>query len=389
VWEQYRKILSGRVTYEKPSASIDSFVGYLKLLKDPKVEKLSIENLILRESKIKTSLWVYGLVVYPGMDSKVMKNLREGTQSHKFVMKGISKIFMVIFLFNLIFGSLFTILYKFTGFNPYQSTYYIMCYHFFMFSIMLPHLLFLSNDLFQIILIISHKDPDIKVRDYENLQEIGEVSYAMITNVGVLTNGELAVNEIVTESSIYAFDNECTGEVRDEKTKGSGLSRRRIGSFSKNEEMIGSKEVNSKVLLPIMNYDKKNSALVFKEDDALTENENFEIDGGDTTVRLKEPSLMKAKPSKLNTNLEPLKLDRNRFYNYVKRNEKELIEIIKALGLCHQAKWSYSNSKEKYEAVSNVNSEEILLKLVNYVGWNLMPKMVDKKETGITIFEEK
>jgi hypothetical protein len=37
VWQEYRKILSGRVTYEKPSASIDSFIGYLKLLKDPKV----------------------------------------------------------------------------------------------------------------------------------------------------------------------------------------------------------------------------------------------------------------------------------------------------------------------------------------------------------------
>lgn len=42
VWQEYRKIISGRITYEKPSTSMDTFTGYLKLTKDPKVEKLSI-----------------------------------------------------------------------------------------------------------------------------------------------------------------------------------------------------------------------------------------------------------------------------------------------------------------------------------------------------------
>jgi hypothetical protein len=30
-----------------------------------------------------------------------------------------------------------------------------------------------------------------------------------------------------------------------------------------------------------------------------------------------------------------------------------------------------------------------LLKLVSYVGWNIVPKNVDKKEVGVTIIEEK
>lgn len=63
----------------------------------------------------------------------------------------------------------------------------------------------------------------------------------------------------------------------------------------------------------------------------------------------------------------------------MKRNENESTEIIKALGLCHQAKLNYVTEKDKYQGLSNVNSEEILLKLVNYVGWSLMPKVVDKK----------
>lgn len=83
--------------------------------------------------------------------------------------------------------------------------------------------------------------------------------------------------------------------------------------------------------------------------------------------------------------MEPLKLDRNRFYNYVKRSEDESIEIIKALAFCHQARLYYVASKDKYVGVSNVNSEEVLLKLVSYVGWNIIPKTVDKKEIGLTV----
>jgi hypothetical protein len=37
VWQEYRKILTGRVTYEKPSTSMNNFTGYLKLVKDPKM----------------------------------------------------------------------------------------------------------------------------------------------------------------------------------------------------------------------------------------------------------------------------------------------------------------------------------------------------------------
>lgn len=46
-------------------------------------------------------------------------------------------------------------------------------------------------------------------------------------------------------------------------------------------------------------------------------------------------------------------------------------------------------NKDKYIGVSNVNSEEVLLKLVNYVGWNIVPKAVEKKEIGLTVIEEK
>lgn len=46
-------MLSGSVEYEYPTKNINSFNGLIKLKKDPKKGILSIENMILRGSKIR------------------------------------------------------------------------------------------------------------------------------------------------------------------------------------------------------------------------------------------------------------------------------------------------------------------------------------------------
>ena len=47
------------------------------------------------------------------------------------------------------------------------------------------------------------------------------------------------------------------------------------------------KQINNKLLLPILNYDRKASAMVFKEETNIFQpEENFEIDD-DTNIRLK------------------------------------------------------------------------------------------------------
>lgn len=94
---------------------------------------------------------------------------------------------------NLLFGLIFTLLFKYSV-SAYYDNIFIVTYHFLMFSVLLPHLLFLAEDLLLITLKFSNKTPDIDVRDFGNLQEIGEISYAVMSNVGVLTSGKLEVN---------------------------------------------------------------------------------------------------------------------------------------------------------------------------------------------------
>lgn len=60
-----------------------------------------------------------------------------------------------------------------------------------MFSVLLPYLLFVTDDLLLILLKYAPKGSDIEIRDYSNLQEMGEIGYAVISNVGVLTDGKL------------------------------------------------------------------------------------------------------------------------------------------------------------------------------------------------------
>lgn len=46
-------MLTGRLEYEIPNGNTTRFKGRLKLKKDPKVEYLSIENVILKGSTIR------------------------------------------------------------------------------------------------------------------------------------------------------------------------------------------------------------------------------------------------------------------------------------------------------------------------------------------------
>lgn len=56
-YKEYRKILSGKIEYTSPISAYEKFSGYVKLKKDPRPEKLTIENLVLRGSIIKNTDW--------------------------------------------------------------------------------------------------------------------------------------------------------------------------------------------------------------------------------------------------------------------------------------------------------------------------------------------
>ena len=149
--------------------------------------------MILRESSIKTSLWVYGLVLYAGMDSKIMKNFKEGNQSRKWIISKIDYIFLILLGINITLGTIFSLCYIFTGTRTLSNT-FIVSYHFLMFSVSLPVLLYIAIDLFLIIFRFRSLRENIEIRNYSNIQDIGEIDYAFVKNVGVVTTGKLQID---------------------------------------------------------------------------------------------------------------------------------------------------------------------------------------------------
>lgn len=75
-------------------------------------------------------------------------------------------------------------------------------------------MIYIGRDLFQIMFSLNSINKQVEVRNYSNLQSLGGLSLAMISNIGVLNTGKLYVNEIVTESSIYELRDEESPEIR-------------------------------------------------------------------------------------------------------------------------------------------------------------------------------
>jgi hypothetical protein len=60
----YKKILTGNIKYSKDANSI---TGYIRLKKDPKGESFGSRNIILREEQLKNASFIYGLVLFSGV----------------------------------------------------------------------------------------------------------------------------------------------------------------------------------------------------------------------------------------------------------------------------------------------------------------------------------
>lgn len=106
-FSSYGRILSGIMEFAKPSGDYEFFRGVLKLNKDPRVELLSKENLVMKMSKIKNTQWVIGIVAYCGSNAKILYGADFLRQKTNFAYKVTSKfnyfmIFVVILLSTVI-----------------------------------------------------------------------------------------------------------------------------------------------------------------------------------------------------------------------------------------------------------------------------------------------
>jgi hypothetical protein len=199
-WDRYRKeYLSGKLKYEQPNSNMEDFLGYLKLVKDPKTSLLTFENFIARESVIKTC-WVYALVLNAGMNCKIMRHIGERTRNHRFFENNIDRIFAGTIAIDVVIGIILGLLTLSSEGNLLEQ----IAYHLAQFSVILPHFLFLGNGL--LLLYFSLVDSlDSQIINYSSLINLGSIDFAVLAYNGVLSSGKMNPDQIITSTSLYDF----------------------------------------------------------------------------------------------------------------------------------------------------------------------------------------
>ena len=76
LFSEYVKNIKGFLKYEEPNSNMHVFNGRLKLESFPRASDIKNENFVMRGSTIKNIPLIYGLVVYTGMETKIMMTLK-------------------------------------------------------------------------------------------------------------------------------------------------------------------------------------------------------------------------------------------------------------------------------------------------------------------------
>ena len=90
----------GKMTISQPNSSLNEFSGYIEILN--KKINLKPGNLLLRGSKLRNTEDVYGVVVYTGCDTKIMKNSERSKVKTSHIQRKTNELIIVIFFFQLI-----------------------------------------------------------------------------------------------------------------------------------------------------------------------------------------------------------------------------------------------------------------------------------------------
>ncbi len=200
-WRHYKNVISGKLTIEAPNPRPKDFNGYMKLTKDPKVEPLDFENFIPRGSVIKTSGWIFGMVVYAGMNTKIMLNT-----DYSRMMPRISSIELLAswvaflsYLLWLVLLAVNSLAFNFvipSGMPTLLNTWVVFKLSVLIFATAVPISLYVLIDFYCIIetLLLKHRQGhNLSVIDPRTLANLGSLDFALLDKTGTLTTGDFKV----------------------------------------------------------------------------------------------------------------------------------------------------------------------------------------------------
>nr|XP_045235326.1 phospholipid-transporting ATPase IK [Macaca fascicularis]XP_045235327.1 phospholipid-transporting ATPase IK [Macaca fascicularis] len=222
----------GTVTCEAPNSRLHHFVGCLEW--NDKKYSLDIGNLLLRGCRIRNTDTCYGMVIYAGFDTKIMKNCGKihlkRTKLDVLMNKLVVVIFISVVLICLVLAFSFGFSVKeFKGQHYYLSglhvssvaaeAFFIFWGFLILLSVTIPmsmfilsEFIYLGNSVFinwDVQMYYQPQDVPAKARSTSLNDHLGQVEYIFSDKTGTLTQNILTFNKCCINGRIYGPDSEA------------------------------------------------------------------------------------------------------------------------------------------------------------------------------------
>ncbi|NXT17430.1 AT8B3 ATPase, partial [Syrrhaptes paradoxus] len=227
VSEESMAAFDGRVTCEEPNSRMHTFTGTLEWRGE--TYSLDSERILLRGCKLRNTDVCYGLVIYAGFDSKIMRNCGKIKRKKTKLDRMMDRLVIIIFLLLLVTSlclavasgfwarmfqekhSYLSALYKHT--TPAQQAFFNFWGFTILLSIIIPMSMYITFEFIYLVnscfinwdleMYYAAKDIPAKARSTSLNDQLGQIEYIFSDKTGTLTQNVMSFKKCCVNGTIY------------------------------------------------------------------------------------------------------------------------------------------------------------------------------------------
>ncbi|KFO91549.1 putative phospholipid-transporting ATPase IK, partial [Buceros rhinoceros silvestris] len=227
VSEESMAAFDGRVTCEEPNSRMHSFTGTLEWRGE--TYSLDSDRILLRGCKLRNTDVCYGLVIYAGFDSKIMRNCGKIKQKKTKLDRMMDRLVIIIFLVLLVMSlclavasgfwakmfqekhSYLSAFYKHT--TPAQQAFFNFWGFTILLSIIIPMSMYITLEFIYLVnsffinwdleMYYAVKDMPAKARSTSLNDQLGQIEYVFSDKTGTLTQNIMSFKKCCINGTIY------------------------------------------------------------------------------------------------------------------------------------------------------------------------------------------